>query len=108
MATVQTPQTGAPGVSNVVEFESVSITPPRSVDGKKDAPEGVPTELSDLELDPKFTSTPEDPEIKREPSEEAQVVEDIEPDHYYGGGKIPVFKPVCCSSWFLRCQLLRT
>ncbi|KAI2791294.1 hypothetical protein POX_c04151 [Penicillium oxalicum] len=93
MATVQTPQTGAPGVSNVVEFESVSITPPRSVDGKKDAPEGVPTELSDLELDPKFTSTPEDPEIKREPSEEAQVVEDIEPDHYYGGGKIPVFKP---------------
>jgi hypothetical protein len=20
--------------------------------------------------------------------------EDIEPDHYYGGGKIPVFKPV--------------
>lgn len=22
--------------------------------------------------------------------------EDIEPDHYWDGGKIPVFKPVCC------------
>ena len=23
------------------------------------------------------------------------VEEDIEPDHYYGGGRVPVFKPVC-------------
>lgn len=45
----------------------------------------MPSELSDLELDPKNGAAPA--------SEEED--EEIEPDHYYGGGKIPVFKPVC-------------
>lgn len=71
--------------------DSVSITPPQSANGKKEAPEGVPSELSDLELDSKPTTEElEEKEIKQEDVEE----EDIEPDHYYGGGKIPVFKPV--------------
>lgn len=61
-----------------------SITPPNSADGKKHVPDGVPSELSDLELDN---------HNKAAPSVEA-VEEDIEPDHYYDGGQIPVFKPV--------------
>ena len=76
--------------------DSASITPPRSANGKKDAPEGVPSELSDLELDSKPTIVLDQTRIKQEEHEvvEAQV---IEPDHYYGGGKIPVFKPVSSS-----------
>ena len=64
-----------------------SFTPPNSANGKKDAPDGVPSELSDLELDPKAGAAPENASIEEEE-------EEIEPDHYYGGGKIPVFKPV--------------
>src|SRR4051812_23277593 len=72
--------------------DSASITPPQSANGKKDVPEGVPSELSDLELDPKNGPVPDETPIKQE--EEDDDDEDIEPDHYYGGGKIPVFKPV--------------
>lgn len=72
--------------------DSASITPPQSANGKKDVPEGVPSELSDLELDPKKDPVPDETPIKQE--EEDDDDEDIEPDHYYGGGKIPVFKPV--------------
>lgn len=70
----------APGATN--------ITPPHSANGKKDAPNGVPSELSDLELDPKAEKEGAAPE--KEEGEE----EEIEPDHFYGDGKIPVFKPV--------------
>lgn len=70
--------------------DAASITPPHSVNGKGDAPEGVPSELSDLELDPKaHTAAAPDATPNKEEEEE-----EIEPDHYYGGGKIPVFKPV--------------
>ena len=76
-------------------FESVagpattaaSITPPHSANGKKEVPDGVPSELSDLELDPNAAGAPEAASVEEEE-------EDVEPDHYYGGGKIPVFKPV--------------
>lgn len=72
-----------------------SITPPRSANGKKDAPEGVPSELSDLELDAKSAAAHDETPIKMEEREPEPVPEEeIEPDHYYGGGKIPVFKPV--------------
>ncbi|KAH8698377.1 putative jumonji family transcription factor [Talaromyces proteolyticus] len=64
------------------ETTTNSITPPNSADGKKHAPEGLPTELSDLELDHNGAAPSVEP-----------VEEDIEPDHYYEGGKIPVFKP---------------
>lgn len=66
-----------------VKTNAASITPPNSADGKKNASEGVPSELSDLDLDHNAAA----------PSVEA-VEEDIEPDHYYEGGRIPVFKPV--------------
>ena len=75
--------------------DSASITPPRSASGKKDVPEGVPSELSDLELDQKSTQAPDENPIKQEEQEEQEIdIGPIEPDHYYGDGKIPVFKPV--------------
>ncbi|KAL4754917.1 hypothetical protein BDW72DRAFT_84538 [Aspergillus terricola var. indicus] len=66
--------------------DAASITPPHSVKGKKDGPDGAPSELSDLELDSKPTHAQENISTEEEDQE-------IEPDHYYGGGKIPVFKP---------------
>lgn len=78
--------------------DSTSITPPQSANGKKEAPEGVPAELSDLELDAQPAPVPDGIRIKREEVEDkiedVEAVEDIEPDHYYGDGGIPVFKPV--------------
>lgn len=62
-----------------------SITPPNSADGKKHAPDGLPSELSDLELDNHNRAAP---------SVETVAEEEITPDHYYDGGKIPVFLPV--------------
>ncbi|PGH12207.1 hypothetical protein AJ80_06827 [Polytolypa hystricis UAMH7299] len=56
---------------------AASMTPPASADGEKVSPNAMSSDLSDLELDP---ST-------------APGMDDIKPDHYYGGGKIPVFKP---------------
>ena len=50
-----------------------TLTPPASEEADKQDDSG--SELSDLDLDP-------------------EDVGDIEPDHYYEGGKIPVFKPV--------------
>lgn len=68
--------------------DAASITPPQSANGKKEVPEGVPSELSDLELDPKNGAAQEHASVEEEE-------EEIEPDHFYGGGRIPVFKPVC-------------
>ncbi|PLB43635.1 histone demethylase [Aspergillus steynii IBT 23096] len=66
--------------------DAASITPPHSANGKKEVPDGVPSELSDLELDPNAAGAPDMPSVEEEE-------EEIEPDHYYGDGKIPVFKP---------------
>lgn len=52
------------------------MTPPTSEEGDKHKAESTQSELSDLELD--------------DDDDEG----DIEPDHYYEDGKIPVFKPV--------------
>jgi hypothetical protein len=77
------------------EPDTASITPPHSADGKKDDLEGVPSELSDLELDPNAASSSIEP-----------IEEDIEPDHYYGGGKIPVFRPVCNREMSYNCTVI--
>ncbi|KAL2828407.1 hypothetical protein BDW59DRAFT_49078 [Aspergillus cavernicola] len=66
--------------------DAASITPPHSINGKQEAPDGVSSELSDLELDSKATGAQEAISVEDEE-------EEIEPDHYYGGGKIPVFRP---------------
>ena len=51
---------------------------------------------------PKHALTPptsEDMEKRERSSSELSEIKDVEeeilPDHYYGGGKVPVFKPVC-------------
>lgn len=77
---------------------SSSFTPPNSANGKKDAPEGVPSELSDLELDQNASAAP-----ALETAEPDDV--EIEPDHYWGDGKIPVFKPVSFRSFFFLSDL---
>ena len=85
-----------------------SMTPPASADGEKPSPldnahhqhqhphihanqhqhpQLTSPQLSDLDLD--STAVPDAAETGITP-----VEEDIEPDHYYGGGGIPVFKPV--------------
>jgi len=84
--------------------DHASITPPQSASGMKDVPEGLPSELSDLELDRKSAQAPDEPPIKQEEQEKHEEQEEqgkqevemgpIDPDHYYGDGKIPVFKPV--------------
>lgn len=74
--------------------DAASMTPPHSANGKKEVPDGVPSELSDLELDSSASA------VKIEDSVEGEDNDVIEPDHYYGGGKIPVFKPVSLAiSW---------
>lgn len=87
----QQPPFNKPAAGGPTNNAAASITPPQSANGKKEVPEGVPSELSDLELDPKNSAAPEQEHASSEEDEE-----EIEPDHYYGGGKIPVFKPVCC------------
>jgi hypothetical protein len=58
-----------------------ALTPPTSEDlDKRD--ERMSSELSELESDDD---------------------EEIEPDHYWDGGKIPVFKPVCCELVAMHC-----
>lgn len=66
--------------------DGASITPPHSTNGKGDGSDGAPSELSDMDIDSKPAAQPDG----------AAEEEDIEPDHFYGGGRIPVFKPV---SW---------
>jgi hypothetical protein len=52
-----------------------ALTPPTSEDMDKRG-ERMSSELSELDS--------------------SDDEEEIEPDHYFDGGKIPVFKPVCC------------
>lgn len=55
--------------------QKAALTPPTSEDMDRGKREGSSSELSELELDD-------------------EDIGDVEPDHYWDGGKIPVFKPV--------------
>lgn len=69
----------------VEEDSKPALTPPTSEGtAKKDDDSG--SELSDLE--------PEDAPAKSKTAKVEEEIEEIVPDHYYEGGKIPVFKPV--------------
>lgn len=62
-----------------------ALTPPTSENtDKKDDDSG--SDLSDLEPE----EPPEEPSIYTTCKDEEEIV----PDHYYEGGKVPVFKPV--------------
>ena len=54
------------------------------------------------EADKRYDSESELSELDLEPEEKLDDDGEIEPDHYYEGGKIPVFKPVC----YLLCPAL--
>jgi hypothetical protein len=68
------PSIEAPTISNDDAVPKAALTPPTSEDNDK-REERLSSELSEIDSDDG---------------------EDIEPDHYFEGGKIPVFKPVCC------------
>ena len=76
--------------------EKPALTPPTSEKtDKKDDDSG--SELSELE--------PEERESSVAPKSESIEEEEIFPDHYYEGGKVPVFKPVSIamsSKWVVR------
>ena len=62
-----------------------ALTPPTSENtDKKDDESG--SELSDLEPEESLEEHPVQPKVEDE--------DEIVPDHYYDGGKVPVFKPV--------------
>jgi hypothetical protein len=66
------PSVEAPPVPNEDAVPKAALTPPTSEDNDK-RDERLSSELSDIDSDDG---------------------EDIDPDHYFEGGKIPVFKPV--------------
>ena len=62
-----------------------ALTPPTSENtDKKDDESG--SELSDLEPEEPLEDAPIQPNVNEQ--------DEIVPDHYYEGGKVPVFKPV--------------
>ena len=65
-----------------------ALTPPTS-EGTKGNNDDTSSELSDLEPE-------EPPKLESETIPEVEEPEEVVPDHYYGDGKIPVFKPVSC------------
>lgn len=67
---VETP----PAVQHDDTVPKAALTPPTSEDNDPKREERMSSELSDIDSDDG---------------------EEIEPDHYWDGGKIPVFKPVC-------------
>lgn len=67
--------------------EKPTLTPPASEGTDKNYDSG--SELSDLDIE-----TIEKADNKTDDDDNDG---EIEPDHYYEGGKIPVFKPVCAS-----------
>lgn len=68
--------------SRGAETDAASMTPPASADGEKISPDAASSELSEVEVDSNPTPA---------------ITDDVLPDHFYGGGKIPVFKPVSVS-----------
>ena len=77
-----------PALIKVEEVAKPTLTPPASDEASKNGDSS--SELSE----------PVDAEL-----EEEEDIGEIEPDHYWDGGRIPVFKPVC--AYFL-CSLAST
>ena len=74
-----------------------ALTPPTSEStGKKDDDDDSGSELSELEPEEPAEEPATAPEVKEE--DDGEIV----PDHYYEGGKIPVFKPVSIHQTHIR------
>lgn len=76
----------APPVAHDDAVPKAALTPPTSEDNDPKRQERLSSELSDIDSDDG---------------------EDIEPDHYWDGGKIPVFKPVCLVLWSCAVDAMR-
>ena len=78
-----------------------ALTPPTSEStGKKGDDDDSGSELSELEPEEPVEEPAAAPEIKEE--DDGEIV----PDHYYEGGKIPVFKPVSNCQPNTRCIIV--
>ncbi|PGG96394.1 hypothetical protein GX51_07848 [Blastomyces parvus] len=92
--------------NNITTTSTAAMTPPASADGEKisssssidhnntspSSAASSTSELSDMELDSNSNSnTAKVPESTTTTTTTAE--DEIHPDHYYGGGKVPVFKP---------------
>lgn len=83
--------------SSSVNAPANALTPPTSEDlnGGVNMDDGS-SDLSDLDFDEEEEEeTKKVVEDKEEDDDDDDDGEEIVPDHYYEGGKIPVFKPVC-------------
>ena len=78
------------------------LTPPTSEGSRKKYDEDSDSELSDLEPEESVEEPALEDQIKEEEQEEEEA--EIVPDHYYEGGKVPVFKPVSITA--LVCRLI--
>ena len=106
------PEVGEVKMEAEHEHAHPALTPPTSENtDKKDYDSG--SDLSDLsDREPDHVEATVEP--KAEPIEEPEetpkdegIEEEIVPDHYYGGGKVPVFKPVSALIPILLHSLLR-
>lgn len=57
------------------------------------SPASALTPPTSEDMDPKPTDNADASSVLSDPEEEGDL-EEIKPDHYYGDGKVPVFKPV--------------
>lgn len=64
-----------------------ALTPPTSEGTKGNNDDDTSSELSDLEPE-------EPPKYEEDGAPVVEEPEEVVPDHYYGDGKIPVFRPV--------------
>lgn len=79
----------APAAPTPAEVVPSVETPPAAHDDPSNKPALTPPTSEDLDK--------RDERMSSELSElDSDDDEEIEPDHYWDGGKIPVFKPVCC------------
>ena len=79
---------------SVAPMAPMATSPPKDVDSKVE-PKPTLTPPASEEADRLDDSGSELSELELEPEEKPAEDGEIEPDHYYEGGKIPVFKPVC-------------
>jgi len=86
------------GNEDTKELHLGALTPPTSDKDDNRTDVHSSSDLSEIEPDQEIQV---DPKLAEEPRQEEEMEEEIVPDHYYDGGRIPVFKPVsrsCCSS----------
>lgn len=83
----------APIIPHVTPSIETSCDQHSKLPDMKDAPRVLTPPASEEEMDKGNQSSSELSDINLD--EDDDDIGEIEPDHYFDGGKIPVFKPVC-------------